>query len=278
MTAPRSARDVLRTLHEERPVVLMGRGHSGTRVLAYAVQSLGVDLGFAMHTGRGDPDDERFRKGLGKAARKWDAPAHPKDRDLRSLKKLFARWRAEHVTGDPWGWKYPESYLLVSQVHRMFPRAMHVHIVRDGRDLAFKHHRTSEPSTTLGNKLLKKIGALDDPPHLRAAKSWAYQVELYRDVAAKMIPREQVLEVTFEGLCANPIEETERIGAFLGLPMDDAARAFMGGFINPKKIAQHRNEDPSKIAEVEAAIGDTLRAFGYETGAPRAGAVSGASA
>jgi len=245
---------------QDRPVVLMGRGHSGTRVLAYAVRALGVDLGFTESMDKGDPEDDRFRKGIGSLARQWrkgDAPA-------KKLRKLTESWRKRAIKHSPWGWKYPETYMLVRAVHAAYPGARYIHMVRDGRDLAFKHHRTSDPSTKLGKMVLSTIGALDDPQHVRAAKSWAYQVDLFRDYADHHIDPAQIHETTFEDFCRDPIGETERIGAFLGLPVPDAAREFLTGYINPKKIAQHRESDPVKVAEVEAAIGPTLRRFGYE--------------
>lgn len=269
MTYRGGTRDIIRTLAGQRPVVLTGRGHSGTRVLAYAVQSLGVDLGFAPRSGRGDPDDAKFRKQLAEAARTWDVSDDPPERRVRALRKVFASWLKRANIGEPWGWKYPESYLLTPHVHRIFPAARYVHIVRDGRDLAFKRHRTDDPTTKLGRAVLSKIGALNDPPHVRAAKSWAYQTRLFRDYAASAIPREQLHEVTFEGLCRDPVGETERIAAFLGLRVSDETREFLAGYINPQKISQFRSEDPAKIAEVERAIGDALREFGYAPSAPR---------
>lgn len=268
MTTRGGTRDILKALADERPVVLMGRGHSGTRVLAYAVQSLGVDLGFAMHTGRGDPDDAKFRKQLAEAARKWNVDDEPPERHVRALRKVFASWLLRANIGEPWGWKYPESYLLAPHIDRIFPAARFVHIVRDGRDLAFKRHRTDDPTTKLGRAVLSEIGALNNPPHVRAARSWAYQARLFRDYAARRIPRERLHGVTFENFCRDPIGETERIAAFLGLRVNDEARAFLTGYINPQKISQYRSEDPAKIAEVERAIGDTLREFGYAPVAP----------
>jgi hypothetical protein len=68
-----SAAEMREYLAAQEPVVLMGRGHSGTRVLAYAVQALGVNLGFTDRMASGDPEDTRFRRGLAKLARRWDA-------------------------------------------------------------------------------------------------------------------------------------------------------------------------------------------------------------
>ena len=44
------------------PVVLMGRGHSGTRVLSSICGYLGVNLGADEDSKAGDVSDERFQK------------------------------------------------------------------------------------------------------------------------------------------------------------------------------------------------------------------------
>ncbi|TVQ60127.1 MAG: sulfotransferase [Phycisphaerales bacterium] len=259
----------LHALRDEQPVLLMGRGHSGTRVLAYAVQMLGVDLGFTKNTGTGDPIDKRFRGELARAARGWDVGDDPPLEDMRRLAKIIQRWRTKNIKGSPWGWKYPECYLLIAHLNHIFPRAKYIHIIRDGRDLAFKHHRTSDPSTTLGRLLLTRIDAMHEPPHVQAARSWAYQVNLFNEYAARMIPRERRFETRFEDLCRDPVGETERIASFLGLKMDDETREFLTGHIKPEKISQHRDEQRGAIEDVEQAIGGTLRQLGYEPGRTR---------
>lgn len=265
-----SAAEIREVLAAEEPVVLMGRGHSGTRVLAYAVQALGVNLGFTDRMASGDPEDKRFRRGLAKLARRWDVGDVPPEHELRPFRKLVYQWHERLAPRDAWGWKYPETYLMAPHVHAVFPRARYLHIVRDGRDLAFKRHRTHDPETELGRRVLAKIGAADEPGYIRAAISWAYQVELFTDFKERMLPRERVLDLTFEELCADPVGATRRVAAFLLLPMPDSAARFLQGFTNPDKIADHRIRKSERIRAVEERIGPTLRRFGYEPGGAKA--------
>jgi len=258
-----SAVEIRDFLAAQEPVVLMGRGHSGTRVLAYAVQALGVNLGFTERMASGDPEDKRFRRGMAKLARRWDVGDTPPERDLRKFRKLVYQWYQRIRPAGPWGWKYPETYLMAPHVHATFPRARYLHIVRDGRDLAFKRHRTNDPTTQLGRMVLSKIGAVDEPGYIRGAVSWAYQVDLYADFAARALPPDRTLDLTFEELCADPVGVTRRVAAFLSLPVPDSAVQFLSGFTNPDKIADHRVRLPERIQAVEARIGPTLRRFGY---------------
>ena len=259
-----SAAEIRDVLAAEEPVVLMGRGHSGTRVLAYAVQALGVNLGFTDRMASGDPEDKTFRRGLAKLARRWDVGDPPPERELRPFRKLVYRWHERIAPSGPWGWKYPETYLMGPHVHAVFPRARYLHIIRDGRDLAFKRHRTHDPDTVLGRRVLAKIGATGEPGYMGAALSWAYQVELFTDFAARSLPSERLLHLTFEELCADPVGVTRRVAAFLGMPVPDSAVTFLSGFTNPEKIHDYRVRKPERIRAVEERIGPTLRRFGYE--------------
>ena len=272
-----SAAEMRDHLAAQEPVVLMGRGHSGTRVLAYAVQALGVDLGFTDRMASGDPEDKRFRRGLAKLARRWDAGDVPSERALRPFRKLVYKWQQRLAPSGPWGWKYPETYLMAPHVHAVFPRARYLHIIRDGRDLAFKRHRTHDPETVLGRRVLAKIGATGEPGYIGAALSWAYQVELFTDFETRCLPPERVLDLTFEELCADPIGVTRRVAAFLALPVPASAVEFLSTFTNPDKIADHRIRKPERIQAVEERIGPTLRRFGYlPGGSPAADDAAGA--
>src|SRR6266540_3278483 len=51
-------------LSEQCPVVLLGRGHSGTRVLAWACSKLGLQLGFGEDRATGDADDPQFTEAI----------------------------------------------------------------------------------------------------------------------------------------------------------------------------------------------------------------------
>jgi hypothetical protein len=258
-----SATEIREFLATQEPIVLMGRGHSGTRVLAYAVQALGVNLGFTNRMASGDPEDKRFRRGLAKLARRWDVGDVPPERELRPFCKLVYQWHRRLAPTGAWGWKYPETYLMAPHVHAVFPRARYLHIVRDGRDLAFKRHRTHDPDTVLGRRVLAKIGAIDEPGYLCAAISWAYQVELFTDFAHRHLSRDRVFDCTFEELCADPVGVTRQVATFLSRPMPDAAVQFLRDFTNPDKIADHRSRKPERIRAVEERIGPALRRFGY---------------
>lgn len=261
--AIRERRENLATLS---PVVVMGRGHSGTRVLTWVCEFLGLRLGTDPDRVTGDAEDLTFTRQIKKIAMRSLGVTRVEQVGERE-RVQFERAVHAHVLGrgQPrglWGWKFPETYLIAPCVHLTFPHARYLHLVRDGRDLAFKNHLTDDPHRRLGRRLLAHVDALDQPHHVQAARSWAYQVHHYAAFRGT-VPDLPVLDLTFEDLIQDPEAVTGRVCAFLGIPFTEDARGWIRDHINRGKIAQHRDQDPAEIADVEAAIGDTLRAFGY---------------
>jgi hypothetical protein len=256
----------------DAPVVILARGHSGSRVLAWALQRLGIALGATDDKQTGDIQDRRFTRRIKRIAiarlhgatddRATDAQARALLRKAAPCKRWIAAHPPDH---DPqrWGWKFPETCLIAPVVERAFPDARYIHLIRDGRDIAFKDHLTDDPHRALGRRLLTAAGALHDPTHLRAAKSWAFQERALAEFL-RTIPQERRCRVRFEDLVAEPAPTVERCAEFLNLPMTDACREYLADKINPSKIAQHRHEDPALVAQVEAAIADELSRNGYE--------------
>ena len=252
------------------PVVVMGRGHSGTRVLTWICEYLGLDLGTDPERVTGDAEDLVFTRQIKQVARRSldvtrtdQVREHERVRFERAAHAYFQR------RGRPdglWGWKFPETYLIAPCVHATFPRARYLHLVRDGRDLAFKHHLTDDPHRRLGRRLLRQLGALEQPHHIQAARSWAFQVRHYASFRAS-VPDLPVLDLAFEDLIQDPQATTALICRFLGIRFTDGARAWIREHINRGKVAQYREQDPAAVAAVESAIGETLRAYGYLPGA-----------
>lgn len=249
-----------------KPVVIMGRGHSGTRVLAWLCTYLGVQLGTSTDRETADADDLKFTRRIKKIAMPLLGITREDEVSERDRKKLIkAVDKYYNGLGQPdglWGWKFPETYLIAPLVRSVFPEVRMLHLVRDGRDIAFKNHLTDDPGRPLGKRLLKKINALDDPHPVQAIKSWAWQVEQF-EAYAQTLPEDQVLTVSFEDLCNNPLETGQRVCDFLGTDMNDKARNYLETGINTAKVSQYREHSDADIAEVQAAAEVLLKRLGY---------------
>lgn len=260
-----------RALELEQPVVVMARGHSGTRVLSAALQTLGYRMGSHPRKPSQDLHHRPLKWTLRRLARTnlhRPADAKPLSGELRLFQSVcrdYRRWTGAEELGDDarWGWKLPETYMLGPFVAHTFPRARYVHMIRDGRDIAFKWHRTDRTDQSLGHELLAHLDALELPHHMQAALSWRFQVERFLSfVESSGI---EVHTIGFEQLCTAPVATVEGVCRFLGVTLTDPCRDYLAAQVDPDKVGQYRLEDPTLVAEVEQAIGPTLDKLGYRS-------------
>jgi hypothetical protein len=247
------------------PLVVISRGHSGTRVLTWLCVHLGFNLGTHEDNPTADAD-KRFTNQIKKIAAHTHA-CTAADQVQEDHLRVFQRavWRYYQRLGAPvsaWGWKFPETYLMVPLVARTFPRARYLHLLRDGRDIAFKKHLTDRPDNPVGHSILAACDALAEPHPVQAARSWEYQVRQYEKVRA-LLPPDRVLDLRFEDLCRDPAGVGEQVRRFLGVPMTEAARNYLASKVDAGKLEQYRNEDPAQVRQIEQHIGSTLKHLGY---------------
>jgi hypothetical protein len=259
-------REIAAFLELQSPVVLMGRGHSGTRVLAFACAHLGLQLGVSEGLATGDADDRAFTDSVKDLCLRTFGATHPSEIRPRHLRAFQQAVHGYYVRlGSPrglWGWKFPETYLVAPLVARAFPRARYVHLVRDGRDIAFKEHLTDNPRRKLGKRILSRRDALGLPRFLQAAHSWSYQVDAFDDFRRAVAP-EQVHDLRFEDLCLEPEATIEGLCRFLDVSFTAECRAYLRDHVDTKKVAQYRENDLGERRQVEAAVAGTLERYGY---------------
>ncbi|MEM9281985.1 MAG: sulfotransferase [Verrucomicrobiota bacterium] len=254
-----------RVLEDEEVIIIMGRGHSGTRVMTRICENLGINVGATSELKSGDTADLRFTRSIKKIAI-HDINANQKGMTKPWLVNRFQRSVDRYLrdlkpTG-MWGWKFPETYLIGPYVRETFPRARYIHLLRDGRDLAFKNHLTDDPNRKLGRVLLEHIGMMGQPHYLQAAASWEFQLNGW-ETFAETLPKGSVIDFRFEDLLSEPSECVESLAAFLGVPVTDQCKDFVARELDTSKRRQHRENDPSEVSKVVAKIGDTLRRYDY---------------
>ena len=270
-----SASEIRDFLASQEPIVLMGRGHSGTRVLAYAVQALGVNLGFTDRMASGDPEDKTFRRGLAKLSRRWDVGDVPPERELRPFCKLVYRWHRQLQPTGPWGWKYPETYLMAPHVHAVFPRARYLHIIRDGRDVVcsllekpwLRRAQTSEDDAGLPYGSYARFWVEEDRREefesatdaRRAAWVWRSYVTAARRVSGPV-------EIRYEELTADPAGVAVVLAPRLGV--DDRRLATALGRAHAGSVGRYATDlDAAQLADVEDEAAALLRELGYVSSA-----------
>ncbi len=260
------------------PVILTGRGGSGTRLLSDLAGGCGVFLGNHvtasgdgmewvnliyqmavdwLANGRSDP--ERFRSA-------WDAALIGRAREVLSA----GAWRPPA----PWGWKLPETMIVAQTLCQVFNRSRLIHLVRHPVTSAFRRaHVTSRASNPVGNAVLvhayREAGRdpasiPGEPIHMRNALTWLFQVRSVMRLGREDLGPSRYLELRFEDIGRDPRAAAGRVAAFCGataigpLPAVDAARA--------SKL----KADPSEIAQVWALCAEAAEALGYGPDLPAA--------
>jgi hypothetical protein len=123
-----------------------------------------------------------------------------------TLRKLIdATFRLEAATmGKPrWGEKTPSYTPFVQQLHDLFPDALFVHIVRDGRDV----------SISLRNELW---GGWTE---YERARYWSHMVRCAESVGKRIGP-DRYMRVTYEELVLHPEPTVRSLCQFLGVDFD----------------------------------------------------------
>ena len=122
------------------PMVVVAKGHSGTRFLAQALEANGTFMGAdlnPMHDSLAWA--EEFAKPL--ILSTWFPDfGPPESPELsasidRLLENTLHRYSGGTTPAGPWGWKGSTTFVM-GPLSRRLPRLRVVHLIRDGRDVA----------------------------------------------------------------------------------------------------------------------------------------------
>jgi hypothetical protein len=258
------------------PVVIFNKSHSGSRLLARFAQDQNIFIGAQLNesldalpflpliehvVGSQYPAFHVLRQ-----AREW-----PRDL-LHLIDTALDAHLVGHRTAQPWGWKLCETTYILPLIATLFPDARFVHLIRDGRDVAFADHVAPElpfwRRVYFGTDAIASWRGmpLDHPAYLRAsylynAQHWQESVRLGRDYGVMLGTAYR--EIFYEELCRHP----ERVGRefieFLGLSVDDAALAATARAARTSAVGKFKSQPRRRQRRVQRLIEPTLLAFGY---------------
>jgi hypothetical protein len=170
----------------------------------------------------------------------------------------------------PWGWKQPRSIHFLPLLHRRYPDMRFIHVVRDGRDLAFGRetaYRINHGVDGTGVYSAAKAMPADmagQPSQVRMTAFWA-KVNM---LAAEFGEREMgdgYRRIRLEDICAAPQDAVRELFAFIGSdPDDDVVRRTAADVVWPRTIGLHRRvQDLALLERVMATAGPALEKFRY---------------
>ena len=246
------------------PLVIGGIGGSGTRVVAGLVRYAGFFMGKNLNVS-GDAMDfvefydcwiNRFLATEVKPLLESQTTVM-NEQFLESIKKHLAHMREEAG----WGWKSPRSIYLLPFFHKVFPEMKFIHVLRDGRDMAFSKNM---------NQLLKHGAAVfgkefgDTTQPVKAAVLWNAVNLAAADYGEKHLGN-CYLRILFEDLCVDARGTTDRIFEFIGRSSTNDAHSVLPEIQTPNSIGRWRTEETALISNIQKQAQEALERFGYLT-------------
>jgi hypothetical protein len=256
------------------PIIIFNKSHSGSRLLARLILASGTYLG----VDRNESEDavgvmDLVRQLVDRHYPNFAALLRDGDPELESLvNAVLTRHLRGHAAGQRWGWKLCETLYILPVLQRIFPTAHFVHLLRDGRDVAFSDHvapqeafwrkvyfDTAQITSWNGNPLTDR--SYRRSPHIFNARHWVNSVTVARHFGSML--GENYLEVRFEDLVLTPRETAGRLFSLLGLAVNEAAIERFAASTDRERVGKFRKMPRRKRTQVEAVLRPTLEAFGY---------------
>jgi hypothetical protein len=279
------------------PVVIGGMGGSGTRVVAEICSSFGIYLGDDLSLASDNllytllfrrktwfyksyQNGDRIRIGLSLLEKLllkkynlspkeiWfllyavtDMSLHYRDDRYWPFERLMNILRNPRFKAYPylgWGWKEPNSYLLLSHLPEQFPSLKFIHVIRHGVDMAFSKNQ----------RQLRAYGNLFGIPYPKdradiPRASLMYWARANRSAAqlGKSLGNDHYLEVNFDLLCTKPDQTINDIISFLELEIDpDTRQAALYLPKIPNSLGRYKKYD---LSQFDSGDLDIVRSFGF---------------
>jgi len=233
------------------PLIIGGVGGSGTRVFC----ALARASGYAMGTRVNESDDALELMGF---ADRWISHAVAGGNGA-AMRADFHACIAAHRGGsdEPWGYKQPRSVHFLSFLACEFPQLRYLHVIRDGRDVAFG----PQGATVLANAGDAVLGESwrEEPEPLALIDLWDRTNRRAAEIGETL--GERYLRVRFEDLCAQPAETVERIYGFFGLEGDVEQAA--AEVRPPETLGRWRKARSKLLDQLHEIATPALERFGY---------------
>ena len=201
-------------------ITVIGRGHSGTRIMSHTLSESGVHMGSELNASGDLIPPQAMYEACRVLARyvRWQGGLEWDWSDLHGMEIPSEFVDLIHVylgsvlssTAEHRGWKIPETTLAFPWIVRLFPDIKYIYWIRNPRDSIIGRHVTDDLSD-----FGIKYPATEDP-RLRRAISWKYQFDLVKATPKPV----NWLEVRFEDFCLHQDETLTRLEDYLNMKLD----------------------------------------------------------
>ncbi|HET6632965.1 MAG TPA: sulfotransferase [Rhodanobacteraceae bacterium] len=291
MSAGMTAGPAATGLADAAPVAVGGVGGSGTRLVARMLDALGFRLG----ADRNEADDTLWftllfkqREVLALDDAAFEArlrllvggltAAGPPDAAQRELLDQLcherlqapAAWLRQRAATlieamadgvaeakhDRWGWKEPNTHVVLDRLTRALPRLRYIHVMRSGLDMAWSGNRNQ--LELWGPALLGR--PVEDTPR-DALAYWCAAHRRVLEIGAAMGRRFLLLD--YDAFCQSPGQGVAQLLDFLGQPPAPQRVAQLAALVAaPASLGRHRAHDLGKLDPADVAYARQLESQG----------------
>jgi hypothetical protein len=202
-------------------IIVIGRGHSGTRAIANTLIRSGVYMGSNLSSA-GDRVPGKHMYEVAKMAGDYVRFIKPYEWDFSELTSMpvpnevirhIEDYHAPHFDNqhEVQGWKLPETTLCLPWIVKLYPDAYYIHWVRDGRDNILKYHDTQHMDRW---HIPHEVPENSRNEYCRAV-SWKYHEDL---VQATPKPK-YWLTMTLTEFVTNQERALDKLELFLGMDL-----------------------------------------------------------
>ena len=244
------------------PQFIGATGGSGSRVVAKIVQKGGMFIGNKRNHSEDSLEMIEYLSSK-KITANWNS--HISAESYAQIIDKLENGLEDYLAGldsisqaQLWGWKIPPSIFLLPFLHAQFPKIKCLHLIRDGRDMAYFDNQNQ--LRYLGPLLLNSEELSWKKP-LQSIALWNKLNLLTAEYGEKHLPS-QYLQVRFEDLCLQPVSTIERIFKFFGLA-GDIERIARTEISTPKSLGHWQNRNLETIGELNKIGAIGLKKFGY---------------
>ena len=212
----------------DNPVILLGKGGGGSRLLSFLVEDCGVCLGNKLNIS-GDCIDMTipiYKAVIEKHSCKadWQKNLIVPELRLAAAKMLLEMPEEKRKL---WGFKLPENLILLPELNSAFPNAKFVQMLRNPVSTCLRRtHMTARLDNQIGRVTLplayREAGLdvkqiLKDPTAIHMARTTLHQINMTMEFCRENFNNKNYIEIQFEDLIKNPIEILEKLSSWLGV-------------------------------------------------------------
>jgi len=159
-----------------------------------------------------------------------------------------------------WGWKEPNTHLVITEMNNYFKNFKYIHVIRHGLDMAFSENQ--QQLFNWGPLFGVGIPAFKDHIPLASFQYWVKANKAALETGKSLGTRKFHL-LNFDKLCTDTKHEVEKLGIFLGV---DFERTFYQKVCElpktPASSGRYKQNDISNFPDDDLAFLEEL-GFGY---------------